>query len=259
MPTSPIPSGANTAPVASSTLDVGRLPVSKIDWRDEGAVDPTIFDQGECGCCWAISVAQTVGSQYFLKANMTEVPSLSFQQLICCDCGNDDAGCHGGDPHEAYDYIIEAGGLEADEDYPFTDSGPNAQSCNLLGECGGCRFNENKVAATMTGYETVTQTNPVNGNPGDEDVLAKRLASDGPISVCIDSDPWRFYLGGILDYGDRVLNHCVQLIGYDASYSTPYWILKNSWGETWGEKGYIRMMMGMDICGVADVATIPTI
>ena len=87
--------------------------VPKIDWREHGAVDPTIYDQGECGCCWAISVAQTIGSQWFLAKNATTVPALSFQQLICCDCKSVDAGCHGGDPHMAYNYIAKAGGLES--------------------------------------------------------------------------------------------------------------------------------------------------
>jgi len=243
----------------AAQVDFSKLTTKKIDWREHGAVDPTVFDQGECGCCWAISVTQTVGSQYFLKKNLSSVPSLSFQQLICCDCNSEDSGCHGGDPHLAYEYIALAGGVESSEEYPFTDSGPDAQSCNLEGKCNKCKFDKQKVVATITGYQNVTQADPVSGNPGNETRLAEALAAEGPISVCIDSDPWRFYSGGILSYGARKLNHCVQLVGMDAGYSTPYWTLKNSWGATWGEKGYIRMQMGMDICGVADVATVPTV
>lgn len=240
------------------------LKIQKIDWRDHGAVDPYIFEQGECGCCWAISVAQTVGSQYFLhskdnNASNKTVQSLSFQQLICCDCGSVDAGCHGGDPHTAYKYIINAGGLESNTDYPFTDSGPDAQSCNLNDKCGQCKFEKKEIDASITSYRNVTESDHASGNPGNETKLAEVLASEGPISVCIDSDPWRFYAQGILSYGARNLNHCVQLIGFDSTNSVPYWILKNSWGEKWGEKGYIRMEMGMDVCGVADVATMPVV
>ena len=251
---------ASTTPSRRATFDM--LPVKKIDWRDHGAVDPFIFTQGECGCCWAISATQTIGSQYFLHSkqhNLSTVPSLSFQQLICCDCGSVDAGCHGGDPHQAYRYVMNAGGLQTNKAYPFTDSGPDAQSCNLNGKCNKCQFQKKDVVAGITGYVNVTQTDKASGNPGNETKLAETLASKGPISVCIDSDPWRFYQSGILTYGARKLNHCVQLIGMDTTYSTPYWILKNSWGEKWGEKGYIRMQMGSDVCGVADVATMPTV
>jgi C1A family cysteine protease len=248
----------STASTASTTT-FENLAVKKIDWRTFGAVDPTIFTQGDCGCCWAISVTQTVGSQYFLKKNLSAVSSLSFQQLICCDCGNVDAGCHGGDPHVAYNYIINAGGLETNKVYPFTDSGPDAQSCNLNDKCNLCKFNKKDVVASIKGYINVTQADRSSGNPGNETKLAEVLGKEGPISVCIDSDPWRFYSSGILSYGARNLNHCVQLIGYDTTYSTKYWILKNSWGEKWGEDGYIRMEMGMDVCGVADVATMPLV
>ena len=255
--TGPVQLNVTTEPIFSTDA----LAIKKIDWRNVGAVDPFIFTQGECGCCWAISVTQTVGSQYFLHSskNITSIPSLSFQQLICCDCGNVDAGCHGGDPHVAYEYILNAGGLETNKEYPFTDSGPDAQSCNLNGKCNRCTFDESDVAASITGYINVTQSDHTSGNPGNETKLAQVLAEKGPISVCIDSDPWRFYQSGILTYGARNLNHCVQLIGMDSTFTTPYWILKNSWGKNWGEEGYIRMQMGTDVCGVADVATMPLV
>ena len=250
-----------TAPRGEATVAAAfdNLAVQKIDWRELGAVDPVVYTQGECGCCWAISVTQTVGSQYYLKKNLSTVPSLSFQQLICCDCGTVDAGCHGGDPHTAYQYIQNAGGVETNQAYPFTDSGPDAQSCNLNGKCNKCKYNPKEVAATITSYVNVTSADRSSGNGGNETKLAEHLGEEGPISVCIDSDPWRFYSSGILTYGARNLNHCVQLIGFDATYSTKYWILKNSWGSKWGESGYIRMEMGMDVCGVADVATMPLI
>jgi hypothetical protein len=183
-----------------------------------------------------------------------------------------------------------------------------------------CAFNKSKVAVSITGYVNVTQTNHASGTGGNETKLAEVLAAKGPLSVCIDSDAWRFYSSGVLSYGARTnINHCVQLVGLDATATPPYWILKNSWAEKvrvtgvqrgggccggsrlsfrchlltqqilltnslslflsfffspfslslylslclslfqWGEKGYIRMQMGMDICGVADVATMPLV
>ena len=294
-----------TGYVGGSVLSSARSPVTvavppkslgAIDWRAKGAVDATIYKQGDCGCCWAISVAQTVGSQWYLHGhNASTVPSLSFQELICCDCGGVDAGCHGGDPHSAYEAIIARGGLESAAAYPFTDSGPDAQSCNLEGKCAKCAFDATKVAASIVGYRNVTSADRASGAGGNETELALALLAKGPLSICIDSDPWRFYSSGILSYGARSLNHCVQLVGFDATHSPPYWIAKkyvryrapataarfvrraqltsapplpanfppsshgSSWGAAWGESGYIRMQMGSDVCGVADVATLPLI
>jgi len=228
---------------------------TKIDWREKKAVSK-VLDQGQCGCCWAISVTESVASAWFI-AGKGPLNTLSFQQLICCDCTTDDVGCNGGDPHLAYNYIMKAGGLEPAKAYPFTDGGqvmPWENRCNTdqkqKGRCSECKYDESKVVANITGYRNVTV--------GSEFALSQALVN-GPVSICIDSDPWQTYDGGILSKCGRSLDHCVQAVGFDTTHTPAYWIVKNSWGADWGEDGYIRIAMGNDACGIADAATYPLV
>jgi len=246
--------GDNSIPITTYDHELS-LPqnVTSVDWRKKNAVSK-VYDQGQCGCCFAISVTETIESAWFI-AKKGPLPSLSWQQLICCDCTTDDVGCNGGDPHLAYEYIVKAGGVESSKAYPFTDGGqvmPWEDRCNTdqkqKGRCKQCKFDKTKVVASITGYKNVT---------ADESSLAAAVASVGPISVCIDSGPWQTYGGGILTKCGRDKDHCVQVVGYDAVHNPPYWIVKNSWGPTWGEKGYIRIKMGDNLCGIADVPTYP--
>ena len=91
------------------------FPPTRVDWRTKGAVSK-VYDQDQCGCCWAMSATAAIEGQMVVKGHAASAPSLSWQQLICCDCGRGDQGCDGGDPHEAYDYIASAGGLESNKE-----------------------------------------------------------------------------------------------------------------------------------------------
>jgi len=99
----------------------------------------------------------------------------------------------------------------------------------------------------------------------DEETLVKALAAKGPISIQVFSpDAWFSYKGGIYSLSNcsskkDYLNHAVQLVGYNKSGTTPYWIIRNSWNSSWGEDGYIYLEMGKNLCGVADDTTIPQV
>merc|ERR1712146_841571 len=79
------------------------------------------------------------------------------------------------------------------------------------------------------------------------------LAADGPLSICVNAESWNGYYGGVLSGSCsgayNKLDHCVQLVGYDTTASTPYWKVRNSWGTYWGENGFIRLPMGENACG----------
>jgi C1A family cysteine protease len=253
-PNSPI----SKSTVASSTVTLADIAPNQtaVDWRKKNAVTP-IYNQGQCGCCWAISVTEAIESQWFL-AGKGPLTSLSWQQLICCDCTTDDVGCNGGDPNLAYKYIEQAGGVESSKAYPFTDAGqpmPWETRCNTdqkqSGRCKQCKFEKSAAVASIAGYRNVTA--------GDESALADTVALVGPVSVCIDSEVWQTYDGGVLTKCGKQLDHCVQVVGYDTTKTPGYWIVKNSWGKDWGESGYIRIQMGHDLCGIADVATYPLV
>jgi len=208
------------------------------DWRDHGAVT-AVKDQGQCGSCWAFSVTENVESVWILSKGLTNttLPPLAPQQIV--DCDTSDAGCDGGNPPTAYDYIISAGGLDGEKDYPYT-----AQD-------GTCSFKASAVVAKISNFKYATS--------GDEDTMKDNLVSWAPLSICVDARYWQDYAGGIMAEWqcDWVveLDHCVQAVGYDLTAGTPFWIVRNSWGTDWGEAGYIRLQYGSNTCGLTDEST----
>jgi len=174
---------------------------------------------------------------------------LAEQQVISCD--KTDGGCQGGDLPSAFDYVESAGGIDLQEDCP--DTSASSQST------GSCTWNGNK-AAIVTGYKYAVA--PCNGgscSSQDESGMMASLAANGPLSVCVNAQPWNGYYGGIMESSTcsgaySELDHCVQLVGYDNSVSKPYWKVRNSWASSWGENGYIRLAMGSNVCGIADEA-----
>jgi len=208
-----------------------------LDWRTQNKVTP-VKDQGQCGSCWAFSTVENIESMYCMKNNMdcTTFPPLSPQEIV--DCDTTDQGCNGGDPPTAYAFVMQEGGLEDNSDYPYT-----AQN-------GNCNFQSNLVKVTISNWQYATTNS-------DEGTMQTNLANWGPLSICVDAEPWQDYTGGVMMASDcsNSLDHCVQLVGYDMTQSTPFWIVRNSWGTDWGENGYIRLQYGQDTCGCADEAT----
>jgi len=209
------------------------------DWRPKGAVTD-VKDQAQCGSCWAFSVTENVESVWMLAKginNATMTP-LSPQQIV--DCDTSDEGCNGGNPETAYGYIKDAGGLEPEKDYPYT------------AEDGTCHFKKEDVFAKISNYKYATTS-------GDETTLKSNLVAWAPLSICVDARYWQDYQSGVMTAYECdwivELDHCVQAVGYDVTASTPFWIVRNSWGSTWGEAGYIRLEYGQNSCGLTEEAT----
>jgi len=222
---------------------------STVDWRSKGAVTP-VKDQGECGSCWAFSATEEIESAVFMATGKLE--TLSTQQIISCDRKDD--GCDGGDTVTAYQYVEKAGGLDSSSDYP--------DKSHVSGRTGKCSWDK-ETKAKVTGFSYATK--PCDSGSckhQDEEALAVALATKGPISICVNAggNGWQNYKRGIYSKkcsgASSQLDHCVQLVGYDKSGSTPYWIVRNSWNTDWGIDGYMHLEMGQNLCGVADEATI---
>lgn len=233
----------------SSLRQVQWADTDKVDWRDQGAVTD-VKDQGQCGSCWAFSATSEIESMWFMAGNRLE--TLSPQQIVSCD--KTDGGCNGGDTPTAYQYVIDAGGLMLEKDYPYT------------GKKGICKMDDTKFAAKISGFNWAIPEcewfHP-SCNSQNETQLAEALTT-APISICVNAEPWQFYKGGVMKEKScsgkfNKLDHCVQLVGYDKSGSEPYWMVRNSWASDWGVDGYIHLSMGENTCGVADEATIAVV
>jgi cathepsin F len=219
---------------------------AEFDWRDHGAVT-AVKDQGQCGSCWAFSVTEEVESTWILAGKGTNTTTILAPQQIV-DCDTVDQGCNGGDTPTAYAYIEKAGGLELETSYPYK------------AEDGTCKFDKSKVVASISGFKYATRSTQ---NPEAEQQMQAALASTAPMSICVDASTWQDYSGGIITSGcGTSIDHCVQAVGYAQNpkdTSSSYWIIRNSWNTDWGEKGFIYVEIGKDLCGVTSEATITTV
>ncbi|KAG2666280.1 hypothetical protein I3843_15G048700 [Carya illinoinensis] len=220
---------------------VGDKVPDSVDWRKEGAV-VDVKDQGSCGSCWAFSTIAAV--EGINKIVTGDLISLSEQELVDCDTSYNE-GCNGGLMDYAFEFIINNGGIDTEEDYPYYASD---------GTCDTYRKNARVV--TIDDYEDVPANN--------EKALQKAVASQ-PVSIAIEGGGREFQLydsGVFSGKCGTSLDHGVTAVGYGTDNGVDYWIVKNSWGASWGEAGYIRMERNLDgastgKCGIAMEASYP--
>lgn len=212
---------------------------SMFDWRERGAVT-RVKDQKSCGACYAVSTIGALESHLFIKTG--KLIELSEQEIIDCPVKFHSWGCSGGIAFRVYDYVKHNGGLSSAADYPFD------------GKVEQCRVNRKRVAIDVKGYGFVSSEN-------NKKILMEAISTIGPVVVAMDIDHETFmrYSGGIY-YDEKCtgkVNHGALIVGYKTSDEDGegYWIIKNSFGETWGESGYLRIALDRD--NDCDVKTAP--
>ena len=203
------------------------------DWREKS-----------CRSCWAFSATGAIESALAIKTGRLVL--LSEQQLV--DCTPYTKGCNGGANFRALQYVknkpTSTGGIQTARSYPYKyEQGPR------------CKFNPTKVGAYMADFKRVTPT---------EDELKAAVYHHGPVSVAVHiTDSFKEYTKGVFidngcGNGQMKYNHAMLVVGYGTEEGQDYWLVKNSWGTKWGEKGYIKMARNRNnMCGIAFVAFIP--
>ncbi|XP_072943823.1 cathepsin L-like proteinase [Epargyreus clarus] len=221
----------------SEVEDLANNLPKNFDLRDLGIITP-VRDQEECGSCWTFGTTAAVEGALARK-NGGRLYRLANQALIDCAWGFGVSGCDGGFDIAAYRWMMEYG-LPTEEEY-----GPYA---NREGFCH---------------IENMTRTYPILGftnvTPFSAKALKVALVNHGPLSVSIHvTDSLSLYKGGIfydIECTPTSLNHEVTVVGYGERDGDEYWIIKNSWGQTWGVDGYLHISTRDNNCGVTTEPT----
>ncbi|GJW77160.1 putative peptidase C1A [Tanacetum coccineum] len=213
-------------PFIYENISVADLP-PVVDWRNHNAVTP-VRNQGQCGSCWAFAAVVAVeGINAIRTGHLVE---LSEQQLIDCNNKGRSKGCDGGLMCEAFQWIHDHGGLTTRENYPYAWK---------VQDCDQSKFGHH--VATLDGGQRI---------PWDSEESLLKAVANHPVTISIDcnSPDFGFFKEGVFSGPCGIeVGHAMTIVGYDETpEGLKYWNIKNSWGEDWGDKGYIRMARGVD-------------
>jgi len=216
------------------------------DWRPQGYVTP-IKDQGQCGSCWAFSTVAGLEGQHFKSTGNLE--SYSEQQLVDCSSSFGNQGCNGGLMDSGFQYIMTLpNGLDTEASYGYKAKD---------GRCRAASGQTTTPGGVVSGFVDIKE--------GNESQLTSAAATVGPISVAIDAShmSFQFYSSGVYyesSCSSSQLDHGVTVVGYGSENSSDYYIVKNSWGASWGLDGYINMARNKNNnCGIASSASYPLV
>jgi len=237
------PSAEAKAAVQPSKVEKYTGTAKSVNWAN--VYTTSINNQGYCGSCWAFSAVQQIESDAIRAGLLTTKDKLSSQQVVSCDSTTygvpammENWGCQGGNTETAYMYIAYNGGVSSSDSYPYT---------SFYGTTGDCDKTKSTYAMSVASYHAVIG----------EESMKDYVMSTGPLSICVDASDWSTYQGGIVSVCGTEVNHCVQVVGIDTTDG--YWIVRNSWGTTWGEQGYIYLKTDQNTCVIDNDPTYATV
>lgn len=210
-----------------------------IDWRTKNVVTP-IKNQQQCGSCWSFSATGAMEGAWAIKTG--KLVSLSEQELVDCSGTYGNMGCNGGLMDSAFEYAID-NGMCSESEYPYTANDGKCYKCTSKVQMNGCV-----------------------DVPSNDEISLKQAVAQGPVSVAIEADRpfFQLYSHGVLDniLCGTNLDHGVLIVGYGNENGKDYWLVKNSWGTSWGDQGYVKIKRSnkkdKGTCGIAIQPSFPT-
>jgi len=220
-------------------LEITEPMADDINWVEKGAVTG-VKNQGQCGSCWAFSSTGAIEGAEFLHGTH-KLTSLSEQNLV--DCSTKNHGCQGGLMDYAFEFVADGHPLMRESDYPYT-----AHSSHF----SKCKYDKSKGVGAVKGHHDVPSKNLSQ---------MKAALQNGPVSVAIEADKSVFqsYRSGVITSRlcGQKLDHGVLAVGHGSEDGEEYILVKNSWGASWGMKGYVKIGAN-DVCGILDQPSYPT-
>ena len=221
----------------------GKSTPDSIDWREKNAVTP-VKNQGQCGSCWSFSATGAMEGINALKNG--KLVSLSEQELVDCSYSYGNVGCNGGLMDNAFGYVVEHG-ICSESDYPYVGKVTTCEEslCDPVVKISGC-------------YDV----------PSNNELALREAVSQQPVSVAIEADTRTFqlYTSGVItsESCGTNLDHGVLVVGYGEEDGIPYWLVKNSWGDSWGDNGYVKIgrsnsTSSHGTCGIAMQPSYPSV
>eukprot|EP00163_Fabomonas_tropica_P011642 TRINITY_DN2241_c0_g1_i1.p2 TRINITY_DN2241_c0_g1~~TRINITY_DN2241_c0_g1_i1.p2 ORF type:complete len:360 (+),score=102.51 TRINITY_DN2241_c0_g1_i1:59-1081(+) len=229
-----------------------------------GCIGP-ILNQARCGSCWAFGAVEAISDRLCIASGTNaSYVQLAALDLVACDHGffSGENGCQGGQLGAAWDWARKEGIVtEACLPYGVAEGGPIPTCAPTAQPCMPPSFVPtpacNKTCANGANYEQDKHKISTVYSLGSAEAMAQEIATNGPIEAAftVYADFPSYKSGVYKQTSQQVLGgHAIKIIGYGTENGEDYWLVQNSWTTTWGDKGYFKILRGVNECGIEDNA-----